>query len=213
MMIGWECLLASLSRHRRTVASPSIRILDRTHVCRTSSAKSDTRAILAARSFRGARVILLGLFLLLGWTTHSRAELAHGTVDLREGGLDFSELQLVEFGSPAADLGLIYVVDPPLGYRFWTGWNGSFIMTADSTLEEITAAPEDDALYDQDAVPVVGQAYIVKASDGFYAKFALREFSRDVLIEYYVQLDGTNVLIDAVPLQQTTWGRIKALYD
>jgi hypothetical protein len=55
----------------------------------------------------------------------------------------------------------------------------------------------------------------MKTGDGFYLKFVVRRFQPlggGLLIEYYVQMDGSNNLDDFVAVRPTTWGRVKALY-
>jgi len=157
--------------------------------------------------------VLVALMLRLSWPGLAMAELGHGTATIGGGGFDFSEQQQIYEPLEEGDLYLGLFEGPQGGYRFFTWWNGSLILTADSTLEQITTAPVEDAAYGQEAVPILGQAYIVKTSDGFYAKFAVREYYSAAVIEYYVQLNGTNVFVDPVAIEPTTWGRIKAVYE
>ncbi len=163
------------------------------------------------------RNTLVALVVLSSFASTARAALVHGDVDIAFGGFDFSEQRLLPPGvNPKTDLIYAVVVSPPLGPMFYTGINYSYILAVpDSTLDQVTVAPEDSSVYSMDAVPVLGRTYIVKTSDGFYAKFALREFTPDIVvrIEYYVQMDGTNNLdTTTVPVEQVTWGRIKSLY-
>jgi hypothetical protein len=148
-----------------------------------------------------------------------RADLTHGFVNLVNGGFDFSTRTQYAGGVDYIDVAWCVVLDPPLGDRLCM-WNGSGILAVpDSAVEDITHAPPESTLYSPDANPVPGQAYVVRTGDGFYAKFAVREFiktadAHSLLIEYFVQMDGTNHLDDdiIVAVQQTTWGRVKALY-
>ena len=164
------------------------------------------------------RNTLVALVVLSSFASTARAALVHGDVNIAVDGFDFSEQRLVPSGGNSEEMDLMYavVVSPPLGPMFYTGINYSYILAVpDSTLDQVTVAPEDSSVYSMDAVPVLGRTYIVKTSDGFYAKFALREFTPDIVvrIEYYVQMDGTNNLdTTTVPVEQVTWGQIKALY-
>jgi hypothetical protein len=138
----------------------------------------------------------------------------HGFADLREGSFDFSEQEIVWWADPAADIGIGYVVDPPLGYMFHSCGNNSLMIAVSTTpLEELTEAPEDLGSYGCDGPIVIDLTYVVSAPDGVYAKFALRAFtSGDWIIEYYVQTDGSRNFVDPVAVSVSTWGRIKSLY-
>lgn len=146
----------------------------------------------------------------------ARADLAHGTVDLSWGGFDFSTQTQHVTDIDDIDIASCIIVDPPLGYRFCLWYGAGILAVADTTVENITYAPADITAYDFDVAPVQGQAYVLKAGDGFYVKFAVRLFQpyTTLTIEYYVQMDGTNNLNDdlIVAVEETTWGRVKALY-
>jgi len=144
------------------------------------------------------------------------ADLAHGFTDLAGAGFDFSEQKSYPPPAPnyPVDISFAIVVDPPLGPMLATWWGSHILAVPDTLVEDITTAPEDVGFYHLDAVPVYNRAYVFKTGDGFYVKFAFRsEFSGDAIIEYFVQMDGTNNLRDdMVPVRPSTWGAVKALY-
>lgn len=162
---------------------------------------------------RAFLAISLGSIILVR-TTH--ADLSHGTVNLLGGGFDFTtETQSTEYDE-YRDIAWCIVVDPPLGDLFCL-WNGAGLLAVpDTTVEDISYAPPDIASYEFELAPVLGQAYVMLTGDGVYLKFAVREFEPYVglVLEYYVQKDGTNNLRDdiIVPVRTTTWGGVKALY-
>jgi hypothetical protein len=167
-------------------------------------------------SFRRIVISLLAASLvIIGINDRASANLVHGTVDLVGiGGFDFSDQKV--YPPPVTDypidISFAIVVDPPLGPRL-VAWHGYILAVPDSLVENITTAPEDASAYHLDEIPVYNRAYVFKTEDGFYAKFAVRsELSGNMIIEYFVQTDGTNVLVDPTPTQATTWGRVKALY-
>jgi hypothetical protein len=145
-----------------------------------------------------------------------RADLAQGSVDLLYGGFDFSTETQDPLYNPYKDISWCIIVDPPLGDRFCL-WNGAGLLAVpDTTVENITYAPPDISSYEFDVAPTLGQSYVMKTGDGIFLKFSVRQFVPYVtlVIEYYVQKDGTNNLRDdiIVPVRPATWGRIKALY-
>jgi hypothetical protein len=167
-----------------------------------------------SRLILGQTVFALVCFALAPGT--ARADLARGTVDLSWGGFDFTTQTQNPLYTPDRDISWCIIVEPPLGDRFCL-WNGAGILAvADSAVENITYAPPDITSYDFDAIPVNEQAYVLMTGDGFYVKFAVRQFQPygQLTIEYFVQMDGTNNLNDdlIVAVQETTWGRVKSLY-
>jgi hypothetical protein len=137
----------------------------------------------------------------------------HGVVQLTNGGWDFSEEKSVNpFFDPGADFAIAYVVDPPLGYRV-QGLDGArLVMVPDSTFEELTEAPEDPSLYGWDLPGLMGVTYVIRTIEGHYAKFRILSLLGH-WIEYAYQSDGSRMLAYPTPVERTTWGRIKALFE
>ncbi|MBP2680191.1 MAG: hypothetical protein H6Q78_54 [Candidatus Krumholzibacteriota bacterium] len=159
-------------------------------------------------------MILIGVatvILCCGEARRGFADLVHGIGPLSEGGWDFSESTSVDpkFDSNT-DLTLVYVVDPPIGSRAW-GLNGAVIVMVDSSFVELTTAPEDTALYDWDWPAVLGETYVIRTTERHYAKFRILNLIIPT-IEYVYQPDGSRMLAEGVPVEATTWGRVKSLY-
>jgi hypothetical protein len=92
---------------------------------------------------------------------------------------------------------------------------GIAVASLDSTYEELTTAPEDSNEYFIMVVPYPDVVYVMRTNEGHYAKFRGVDLGPggDFTLEYSYQDDGTRVLVDDVPTEQTTWGRMKSLYD
>ncbi len=92
---------------------------------------------------------------------------------------------------------------------------GIAIAAADSSYEELMTAPEDSTEYFAWVVPCPAGVYVVQTNEGHYAKIRPMDLnaSWEFTFEYSYQDDGTPILVDGVPTEQTTWGRIKSLYD
>lgn len=131
---------------------------------------------------------------------------------------DFSAQAIVDHLSTNADLSYQEMQNHP---GDWDFFDFSGIVTVpNTTLEQIQQAPVDGYVFDNDAR--IGRSYVAKTTDGLYAKFRITEFNDglggddkgccSIVIEYYVQMDGTPTFGPALPVDQTTWGRVKALY-
>lgn len=81
----------------------------------------------------------------------------------------------------------------------------------DTPLEQLSEAPE--SLVPFGATAELNRTYVVKTGDGVYAKFAVRSMDwAGILIEYYVQTDGSPSFGPLLPVKAVTWGGVKALY-
>ncbi len=129
-----------------------------------------------------------------------------------QGGWDFSEETPVHWLD--GDIQVGHVGDPPLGWLVGGANGAGIILLADSTFEDLSEAPADSSLYnywgEEPGIP--GATYVCRTGDGHYAKFRFLDpfFSE---IEYAYQTDGRPSFLDPVPVEETTWGRIKALYE
>jgi hypothetical protein len=92
--------------------------------------------------------------------------------------------------------------------------NGSARITlSDSSYESLVEAPEDSTLYVEFIGVFLGEAYVIRTREGHYAKFRIPITPGPGLIEYTYQDDGSRALAEPVAVEETTWGRIKALYE
>jgi hypothetical protein len=162
-----------------------------------------------------AIILLVTGLAVAGTSRLAGARLAHGTVDLEGCHFVFGEQKCYpgNLVDDPVDIALIIIVEPPLGPMLSAWHDGGILAVPDSTVENITWAPSDMKAYGIGAPPVYNRAYVFKTGDGFYAKFAFRsEYSGQAIIEYWVQIDHTNILVDPTPTQASTWGRVKSLY-
>jgi len=85
----------------------------------------------------------------------------------------------------------------------------------DSSYDEITTAPEDSALYHVIVSFCPEDVYFIRTSERHCAKIRAVYVSGgvDLTFEFSYQDDGTRILVDTVAVRETTWGRIKALYQ
>ena len=81
-------------------------------------------------------------------------------------------------------------------------------MYSDSTYEELTTAPEDSTLYTGAVWAYTNQTYILRTPQYHYVKFRVLYGGWPVQIEYTYQDDGSQI----VPIENTTWGKIKSIY-
>ncbi len=136
-------------------------------------------------------------------------EVLRGIGTSSQGGWDFSEEAPVHWLD--GDIAVGYVVDPPLGWLVWGANGGKIVLLADSTFEDLTEAPADTSLYKYEEQGIAGATYVCRTGDGHYAKFRYVSPSFS-MIEYAYQTDGTPSFLDPVPVEETTWGRIKSLF-
>ena len=191
-------------------------------------------------SSRFTRPLLLFLFVTLLSTIPrpARAEIVHGFltahVDISIiGGLihyncgtawDFSAQTTVRWDSAGADLTFGQVVNNLQIWRF-SSLGGSGILRTSTPLEALALAPEGG--YSEGHTIVVYGVYVIKTGgvgghgESLFAKFRVHELRTPSMggacchltIEFYVQLDHSRNLDQRVPVEQSTWGRVKALYQ
>ena len=83
----------------------------------------------------------------------------------------------------------------------------------DTTLEGVEWAPEDSTAYACEQWVSESTVYVIRTVDGVYAKFVFTDFrTNQYQIEYVVQTDGSRRL-GGVPVDESTWGEIKAKYE
>ena len=159
--------------------------------------------------------VLLGLSLILITGRPAWADLAHGFTDLA--GAEFDLGTQISYPPPVTDypgdISYGIVVEPPLGPQLLMWWGGGILAVPNTPVENITAAPTDANAYHSNEPSEPGMAFVVRTGDGFYAKLVVRAWlPNSVVIEYWVQMDGTNDLDDVVAVMPSTWGSVKALY-
>jgi len=86
------------------------------------------------------------------------------------------------------------------------------------TLGEVCGPPADPAWFcgTSDICLQGDEIFVMHTGDGYWAKYAFVNFNRPWPdcweITYVVQMDGTSNLCP-VPVENTTWGEIKTLYE
>jgi len=154
--------------------------------------------------------LLLLWCLIIIFYTHVNSTILSGTGSLVKGGWDFSEATTVH--PDDADIFIAYVVDPPLGDVVATNY-ALVLALPGSVFEDLQYAPADSSMYSFWAYAVVGLTYVVITRESNYAKFQILELNYwECLIEYVYQPDGSRVLYDTSPVEEYSWGKIKALY-
>ena len=162
---------------------------------------------------RAIRLIVVAILVTVS-VSSAGADVIQGTGILSVGSWDFSEQVSVDrFTNPNSDLSFAFVVDPPLGYRVACENGAVAVLIQDSTFDEVTVAPEDTTLYSWDLPAQVGATYVIRTTERHYAKFTPLQLEPVPIIRYAYQPDGSRALIDPVPIEETTWGRVKALYQ
>ena len=161
-----------------------------------------------------------------------RAEVVHGFADLFDyrgsGGditaaIDFSTQELFRVDSTNSQHADLVAVIPENGdpcncFTSLMSFNGATgRQVADTTLYDLTTAPE--LPYCCFSRPELDVTYVLRTADGLYVKFAVLSFGADDLcvaggatIEFFVQTDGSPYFGSFVPVESSTWGRVKALY-
>ncbi len=93
---------------------------------------------------------------------------------------------------------------------------GITVMPPGTTFEETTEAPTDSSLY----TPLhlflwPSRIWVLRTLEGYYAKLRLLDdLTLTNLFEYAYQDNGTPFFFDPpVPVENTTWGKIKSLYE
>ena len=159
------------------------------------------------------KLVLIIILLICGLCTVTYAELKHGYTDIYVG-FDFStQLVVPDVTDDKCDLCIYHVF--MIGTRLYSCENNSLITTIDGvSLSDVAQAPTDNQQYICDAIPSVDDVYVIHTSDGYYAKFVLSEnWHVDGIIEYWVQMDGSGNLDHTVPVEKSSWGKIKALFN
>ena len=143
-------------------------------------------------------------------SSHSYAELIYGIGHCGWGGWDFSDSSAVELYE--GDLNIVFVADPPLGFVMSTSNGALVIMVPDSSFSELTTAPADLTLYEIFLPALIDVTFVILTEEGHFAKFRLYLHYPGPTFEYLYQTDATRNFDDIVPVEETTWGRIKAIY-
>ena len=163
--------------------------------------------------------LLTALFLL---SNPAAAELIHGTFNSFSCGygFDFSELSCTT-DDCLADFGIAQI-NPPIScdavMACWCGASCSceirstIAILPGTTLAEVEWAPEDPAAYGCGDCIGSNTVYVIHTADGLYAKFRFTTPWIPNEVEYYVQTDGTRNL-GGVPVEDSTWGEIKVIYE
>ena len=133
---------------------------------------------------------------------------------------DFSTQTVVRWDSAGADL---CFWAPPTNPSRWVfdPLNGAGLQRVHPTsFEALLVAPELGYSSSTQRIEL-NAVYVIKTGGGshgeaIFAKFRVHVFvvfGSSVTIEYLVQLDHSRNLDPLVPVEQSTWGRVKALYQ
>ncbi|MBI4721089.1 MAG: HmuY family protein [Chitinivibrionia bacterium] len=152
------------------------------------------------------------VLLLIACVAPASGEIVKGYGTLDQGCWDFSKEKSVRDWDPGADACIAYIIDPPIGFMVATA-NYATVAVIDSAFDDVTTAPEDSSAYVYDYLAFDFVTYVVHTAEGHYAKFHILQFIPLVIIEYAYQSDGSRNLDTSVPVDATSWGRIKALYQ
>ena len=161
-------------------------------------------------------------------TGPARCEVIHGFVELRptyiasvglghDEAFDFLTQTIVLASSPSSDLSYGEDEDG----RTELQMRESHGHHVDTALELLEVAPDLPDWFYGPPVLLTG-TYVVRTADNLYVKFAVREFNDglgendkgccNLIVEYYVQMDGSPNFDPLLPVRPTTWGKVKALY-
>ncbi len=89
----------------------------------------------------------------------------------------------------------------------------TYIGSADSTYENLTAAPTDPSLYGPSEAARPNDVLVVRTREGHYAKLRILMPAGGLFrFEYTYQDDGSASFVPSVSARSTTWGYIKSLY-
>ena len=165
-------------------------------------------------------LVLLIFVLIVTIAPPARGTVHEGLATLREGeGWDFSAASLSPLdgvSSESTDLaygasGKTWPVSP---WVFGTLQLHCGIAHERWAYDQLLAAPlRSEAHYSKSSPAVAGGVYVVITCEDHYAKFRVLTVGAEVVIEYAYQDDGSRVLDSGVPVEQQTWGAIKALFE
>ena len=125
--------------------------------------------------------------------------------DFSVGGFNLAGWDITEGGSPP-----IITIDA----SFPTA--GVTLAAADVPFSDLLVAPTDPSLYSPSLQIVIPdfRTWVVRTREGHYAKFRFLDgFVLDARFEYVYQDDGTPSFMDPLPVEDATWGRIKAVWQ
>jgi hypothetical protein len=83
---------------------------------------------------------------------------------------------------------------------------------AEDTYDNLAVAPTDLSLYKVYEFATVNEVFVIYTREGHYAKISVTNLGSLMSFEYTYQDDGSEVLSITTPVEETTWGRVKALY-
>jgi hypothetical protein len=164
------------------------------------------------------------LFVFVLNTSAARCEVIHGFQTLQptwinvwpvplpwDGGFDFSTQTVLPHTADESDISYGEEIRGD-GWIFHALGYG--IVAVEVNLEDLQSAPAIPQDYTIGVT--LGQTYVMRTDDNLYVKFAVREWDEggccSLVIEYYVQMDGSPNFGPLLPVRSSTWGQVKALY-
>ena len=142
-------------------------------------------------------------------TISAWADSIYGIGHCTWGAWDFSDSCSV--GLYEGDFRIVYVADPPIGFVMCAS-TGALVTVSDSSFSELTTAPADLTLYEIFLPAIIDVTYVILTVEGHFAKFRLYLHYPAPTFEYVYQPDVTLNFNNQVPVNVSTWGRIKAIY-
>jgi len=80
--------------------------------------------------------------------------------------------------------------------------------------DQLLLAPlRTEAHYGMSSPVLAGGVYVLITRENHYVKFRVLHIGPEVVIEYAYQDDGSRVLDSRVPVDEQTWGAIKAVFE
>jgi hypothetical protein len=163
------------------------------------------------------RIALTSFLLVAFWIAQAHGEIRGGTVNLNNCSFDFSAQSCA---ATINDVDVLVTMDT--GCWFIAGCLSTppslVTIIIGKTLGEVCGPPAD-AMWScgtSDICLQGDEVFVIHTGDGYWAKYALVNMNRtwDEMWEiiYFVQTDGTSNLCP-VPVETTTWGKIKTLYE
>jgi hypothetical protein len=115
---------------------------------------------------------------------------------------DISLMVVMQSAKDASSVGIYWIIAP----------YGVTLTPPDSTYDVLTLAPEYPTGYYGAYEMVPYRTWVCRTAEGHYAKFRFLGESY-VEFEYTYQDNGSRYFRDGVPVEGSTWGRIKTLYE
>lgn len=168
--------------------------------------------------FRPVSCVFLSVLMLMV-ASSSYSTVSHGTATLLpyympgcdcgwDQAVDFSAQTIVSKSSASADLAFEFTAQH--GTPVWSPLHTTTFYYLTDTIESLLSVPATGDFYDK--IQPTG-TFVMKTSENLWVKFTVRgSTGTDVIIEYYLQPDGSRYFGPLLAVEPSTWGSVKALY-